>query len=398
MRTHFNILSKVIMVALLANIASGNEVHEPEYNLPDPLVLQNGEPVIDETTWFKERRPEILELFREHVYGRRPGPPDGIKFESTDLDTEALDGTATLRRINIILQQGSKSHSFEVYVFIPNAVKTPAPLFLLTQAIDLGPNRSFGFWPFEMVIDRGYAIGGIHLHDVAADNSAEFRNGVISLFDDIETERASDAWGGLAAWGWAASRALDYFETDRSIDESRVVLLGHSRGGKAALWGGAEDQRVAIAISNQSGCGGAALSRRKFGERISVITHEDVFHYWFCPNFKKYADNESALPVDQHMLIALMAPRPVYVASAEEDHWADPLGEFLSAYYANPVYKLLGKQGLPVDTQPAPGEVAHGTIGYHIRSGEHDLLVEDWQHYLDFADLHFGIQADLDQK
>lgn len=360
------------------------------YTLPDPLNV-NGVVVKTRDQW-PARRAAILELFREHVYGRRPGTPDLLRFEVVEHQPKAMDGAATLKRIAIVSEHQRRQHRFELILFLPNARVGAVPMFLLLNnrpVSNTDPTRAerSPFWPAEEMIARGYGIAALQVGDLAPDNAAQFTEGVIRLFegDAAAGSRADDAWAALAAWGWGASRALDYFETDPQVDARRVAVVGHSRGGKAALWAGAEDDRFALVVSNGSGEGGAALARRNFGETTTRIN--TAFPFWFNANYKRFNGRETEMPVDQHMLLALVAPRALYVASADQDLWADPRGEFLALAHSSPVYALFGEPAIATDAMPAiDTPLIVGRRGYHVRTGGHNLTPYDWAQFATLAD------------
>lgn len=364
----------------------------PEYTLPDPLVMTDGTKVTNARMWKTKRRPEVLELFRKHIYGRAPVErPKDMTFKVVEMDSDALNGKATLKRVLATVMGPRGQVTTTMSIFLPNSAKKPAPVFLLLShrdpdSTDWTRKIKRPFWPVEQIITRGYGTAAIQVTDFAPDRRDGWQHGVHTIFDKPDVP--AQAWGTLAAWAWTGSRAMDYFETDDDIDAAKVAVVGQSRGGKTALWAGARDQRFAMAVSNCSGCGGAALSKRCYGETVKRINTS--FPHWFCDNFNKYNDAEDDLPVDQHMLIALMAPRLVYIASAEEDLWADPKGEFLSAMHASKVYHLLGFKGLEAQNIPPIETPIHaGRIGHHIHAGRHDLIEYDWQRFMDFADKHF---------
>lgn len=377
-------------------VAIGQDVNYDEgkieaYQLPELLLSGKGKKITSKKLWEKTRVPEILSLFEEHVYGKVPVQFDSIKFITTHEEKEAMDGAAHLKQVEIMVYRNKESVSINLVLFIPTNIKKAAPVFLLINnrsARNTSPTRDTisGFWPAEKVIKAGYAIAAFQVNDAAPDHRDRYKDGMLRLYPELLA--ADNGIKAVGAWAWAASRVMDYFEKDAAIDAKKVAVVGHSRGGKASLWTAAQDQRFALCISNNSGNTGAALSRRNFGETVAIINSS--FPHWFNNNYKKYNNNEAALPVDQHMLIALIAPRPVYAASASTDLWADPKGTLLAMKHAEEVYRLYGiDSNLPETSPPFDTPVNNPYLGYHIRKGDHNLTPYDWQQYIKFADIHW---------
>lgn len=387
----FILISAITLKAQRPATTNYDESKVPTYTLPEVLKTESGKTMKSAKAWEKRRRPEVLGLFAENIYGQMPKDFDEIKFSLKNEDRNSMNGKAHLKEVLIEVFRNQKRVAINLTLFIPNNIKTPVPAFLLINnrpKENTDPTRSVKseFWPAEVLIEGGYAIGAIHVSDMAPDNKNDFMNGVLDLYP--EQLNADDGMRAIGAWGWGASRVMDYFETDSQIDAKRVALTGHSRGGKASLWAAANDKRFALCVSNCSGNTGAALARRKFGERVKVIN--TAFPHWFNTNYKKYNDHEELLPVDQHMLISLIAPRPVYATNASEDLWADPKGTFLSLKNAEDVYSLYGLNSLLPEVPPALNTpVIETPMAYHNREGKHDLTVYDWKQFIKFADYHF---------
>jgi hypothetical protein len=399
--------------------ANYDEDKIPAYVLPDPLVMQNGTPVTDAATWQERRRLELLQLLADNEYGRTPaGRPTEMHWKTRVIDHGALGGKATLKEITVWFSSGETSQPMQLLVFQPNHAPAPCPVFLglnfygnhtvhadprIALPSSWVPNDGkYGIkdhrpvaamrgssaeqWQVERVVARGYAVATVYCGDLCPDYPEGLAQGLAARFSAKPgaEERPGDAWGAVGVWAWGLSRALDVLAEDPELDARRVAVHGHSRLGKAALWAGAQDERFALVISNESGCGGAALSKRIFGETVGAINRQ--FPHWFARNFRRFNEREADLPFDQHELLALIAPRPLYVASAEGDRWADPRGEFLAARATGPVYALFGRAGLGVEAMPAIAQPVGEAVRYHIRPGPHDITEYDWMQYLDFAD------------
>jgi hypothetical protein len=392
------------------------------YTLPELLRAHDGRPVADVATWRGVRRGELLRAFGSNVYGRTPALPVRVRAEVTATKRDAVDGLATRTLVTLRLFDDPAASSIRLALYVPNSAPRPVPVMLglnyygvasieadpslpltdqwMRPTADMGivknrateatRGRHASRWPLALAMRRGYAVATYYYGDLEPDHGEGWKSGLRGYLRAKEgrTESAPDEWGAIGVWAWGLSRALDYLETNPAIDAQRVVVFGHSRHGKTALWAGAQDERFAMVVSNNSGEGGASLARRNFGEMIADSVK--VNHFWYAPNYRSFAGRAADLPTDQHMLLALAAPRPLYVASATEDLGADPRGEFLSAVHAAPAYRLHGLEGLGTDQMPAPDAPIGHRIGFHLRTGPHDITDYDWEQFMSFADRHLG--------
>ncbi len=409
----FTLLLSFGMAMADARSANYDESKAGVYKLPDPLVFNDGKPVRTSKDW-RKRRGEILELFQENVYGRNPEPPRHLNFEVFDSDPNALGGKAFRKQISIYFSDNKDGPREDLLLYVPSGARKPVPVILTlnfrgNHSVIKDPGVRLGtVWDWkthlpkpatesqrgidkefevEKILSRGYAFATIYYQQIEPDFNGGFRHGIhTAFFKPGQTEPGPDEWGAIGAWSYGLSRAMDYLQKEKLVNVKRVAVMGHSRLGKTSLWAGALDTRFAMVISNCSGEGGASLARRNFGETIADLVDAKGFPQWFNTNFRKYAGHADQLPVDAHELIALIAPRPVYVTGAQDDRWADPKGEFLACVAAGRVYELLGKRGLETDIMPAVNKPIMQTIAYHVRSGKHTVTDFDWDQFLVFAD------------
>jgi hypothetical protein len=414
-------------------VCAASSVQEPNYDegkvgsyvLPDPLQCLNGSSVVSGKDWETKRRPEILRLFEENVYGVRPEGAFNVRVTVLSHEPQALRGRAIRYRVRLDLPEAPRWAGLEMLAYVPAQAKAPVPFFLglnfegnhavtWESDVPVNPGRirdarwrppqngvpsdwaksrgsEYSRWLPEELMDAGFGLVTAYYGEIEPDWAEGWKTGVrgaISPEGDGTKWRGND-WGAISAWAWGLSRMLDAIPAIPGLDSGRCAVIGHSRLGKTALWAGATDPRFSVVISNDSGEGGAALMRRNYGETLEVITRR--FPHWFAGGLAQYAGREMDLPTDQHLLVALVAPRPVAIGSAEEDRWADPRGEYLSGWHAGAVYELYGKSGVPGPDWPGLG-ICGDYVQYHLRAGIHDLTREDWGHYLTFCRRHWGVR------
>jgi hypothetical protein len=396
-------------------------------DLPDPLVMLDGTRITTVRDWNEKRRPELKKLFEHYMYGTMPKPV-AIRATVEREDANALGGKATLREVTIAFRppdtpkihlllvlpkprreskpRGESSSFVGCFLginFCGNhallddpKIRIPTswmydryPGVVKNRATEAGRGKQIDVWNIEQTIDRGYAVATFYNGDVDPDHAGERDN--IQKHIRVGDKPSPSDWGTIAAWAWGIHRAVDYLVTLKEIDAKRIAVVGHSRLGKTALLAAAFDERIALAIPHQAGCGGTAPSRGKVGESVKQIN--DRFPHWFNGNFKDFNGRPEKLPFDQHCLVALCAPRPVLFTNAVEDQWANPNGQFEVLKAADPVYRLLDAGGLDAKSTPELNQLVSSTLGYFIRPGQHSMTKGDWKVFLDFADRHLAKKA-----
>jgi rhamnogalacturonyl hydrolase YesR len=378
-----------------APAANLDETKVPPYEEPDPLRGKDGKQIATAKEWERVQRPMIYHLFEKEVYGRIPTRRIPVTYTDIKTDESAMGGLAIKKEVTIRFLSTDTAAKLRMVIYLPRttgmgasggnvgAKAKPVPVFVGYSFGGNGTLETAPQWPLKEILARGYGVASAWYWDLEPDRPEGWQTGIrtrLSQALDIQPYE----WSAISAWAWGLERMADYLLTDKAVDGKRLIVIGHSRLGKTAVWAGASDPRFAMVVSNESGEGGAALSKRDYGETIAIIS--DKFPFWFSPAYKKYGNHTDALPFDQHWLLSLMAPRPMYVASAEGDQWSDPRGEYLSAQRAGAVYQLYKENGVGTGEMPQIGKPVGDFIRYHIRAGKHDITPFDWEQYMDLAD------------
>jgi len=401
------------------HVSNYSEDKVPAYTLPDPLVMSSGERVTSAAMWRERRRPEIVKLYEDEIYGRVPDNAPKVTWAVGETDAAARDGAAIMKRV--IGRMGDKPDGprMNLTVYLPAKATTPAPMLLSItfgftpggrggdkgkapgdgkaadakaaegKSADTAKARPPIFDALGELLSRGWGYATLGYTDIQPDRANQWTSGVVGLtLKEGQTQPAPGEWGTISAWSWGISRAIDYLETEKAVNPKQIAITGASRLGKTVLWASAKDERVAAVFSVVSGEMGAALIRRDWGETLDDMAQN--FPWQFCGNMQKWAGRWNELPIDQHMLIALSAPRPVYVNGGLTDQWSDPKGEFLAMVAAGPVYRLLGQRDLGTTQLPAlDTPLTSGDLAFLYHSGGHQAVPADWKAFLDFAERHF---------
>ena len=389
-----------------------SQVGDYKESLPDVLAMSNGKKVTTAKQWIKKRRPEIVKLFEENQFGKWPAKKPELRYDVQQ--DYGLGGNAVRKQVTVYFSEKKDGPRVDVLVYLPKDTNGPVPILLNlsfspnnmvvsdpgvkegrrwdTKTMTMVPAKSmpgpntFGMdETVKKYLKEGFGFATLCYTDIDPDFNHGATLGVRGLYlKDGAVEPAADEWGSISAWAWGVSNVVDYFEKDPDIDAKRIALTGCSRLGKTTMWTGAREQRIAVVMASCSGEGGAALSRRIYGETVAHLTEETRFPYQFAANYGKYGADVTKLPVDAHMLVALIAPRPLLLQTGTTDNWSDPKGEFFAAVEAGPVYKLLGKEDLGTDVLPEADQPIYHTLGYVMHEGGHGVLPQDWDYYLEF--------------
>lgn len=380
------------------------------YTLPDFFLTLQGKRITDRKSWLKTRRPEIVKLFEANQFGRAPAAPKSMIFDVFDKGTVALNGKAIRKQVTVQFAKEWPDNKMTLVIYLPAKAKGKVPLLLNlsfaapNQMIDdpgirVGEvwNREgkrvradqptpFGKMNVEQFIDAGFGFATVYYGDIEPDFKDGIKHGIRSKYLKAgQTDVATDEWGAVAAWAWGLSRAMDYFESDSAIDAKRIAIQGASRLGKTVLWAGANDTRFKMVIASISGESGAALSKRNYGETVAHMTHPTRYGYQYAPKYHSYSDRVNEMPMDGHMLVALIAPRPLLLQTGSTDYWSDPRGEWLSAIEAAKVYKLFGETA-PSGDMPAANETSMllNKLGFYMHDGGHTVLPDDWKKFIEY--------------